>query len=122
MKNATIFNRSLCVYIILIFTFVLFYVTEANGQNQRRNRPPLTPTLGLDLGIMELDTPEFTLKLVKASQTIAALEPKSAEGFYFTPRRPARNAGRQYVLSSGRYQPSNSVRQRNYLDRAVNRG
>ena len=34
---------------------------------------------------MELDTPDFTLKLVKASQTVAALQSKSGKGFDFTP-------------------------------------
>jgi hypothetical protein len=34
---------------------------------------------------LDLDTPDFKLRLVKASQTIAALEPKSAPGFDFTP-------------------------------------
>src|SRR2546421_2755756 len=46
---------------------------------------PLPPTLGLDQGYLEFDTPEFKVKLVKASQTIAALQPKNAEGFDFTP-------------------------------------
>src|SRR6185369_3495200 len=32
-----------------------------------------------------LDTPDFNLKLVKESQTVAALEPKSVPGFDFTP-------------------------------------
>src|SRR6185503_14646084 len=53
--------------------------------------PPPTPTLGLDHGILTVDTPEFTLRLVKDSQTIAALQPKGAKGrdantpFDFTP-------------------------------------
>src|SRR5215216_2375364 len=34
---------------------------------------------------LEFDTPDFKLKLVEASQTVAALEPKSAAGFDFTP-------------------------------------
>src|SRR5207247_7233540 len=46
---------------------------------------PLPPTLGLEQGYLEFDTPDFKLKLVKASQTIAALQPKGADGFDFTP-------------------------------------
>ena len=46
---------------------------------------PLPPTLGLDQGYLEFDTPDFKLKLVKASQTVAALQPKGADGFDFTP-------------------------------------
>src|SRR5690242_18623092 len=37
---------------------------------------PANPTLGLEQGTLNFDTPDFTLKLVKASQTIAAMEPK----------------------------------------------
>ena len=39
----------------------------------------------LDQGIVEYNTPEFTLRLVRSSQTVAALEPKTAGGFDFTP-------------------------------------
>ncbi|HZI62198.1 MAG TPA: DUF5695 domain-containing protein, partial [Pyrinomonadaceae bacterium] len=34
---------------------------------------------------LDLETPDFKLKLSKASQTVAALEPKNASGFDFTP-------------------------------------
>src|SRR5262245_15954778 len=50
-----------------------------------------TPTLGLEHGTLDFDTPDFTLRLVKDSQTIAALQPKGAKGadantpFDFTP-------------------------------------
>jgi hypothetical protein len=63
------------------------------GQN-RRPEPTPTPTLGLEQGYLEFDTPDFTLKLVKASQTIAALQPKGGNGFDFTPAdRLERRAG-----------------------------
>jgi Family of unknown function (DUF5695) len=39
----------------------------------------------LDQGLVTLDTQQFTLKLVRSSQTVAALLPKGAEGFDFTP-------------------------------------
>ncbi|HVU37691.1 MAG TPA: DUF5695 domain-containing protein [Opitutales bacterium] len=52
---------------------------------QGRRGPPSPPTLGLDQGFLEFDTPDFHLKLVKASQTVAALEAKSPEAFDFTP-------------------------------------
>lgn len=42
-------------------------------------------TLGLEQGITELQTQAFRLKLVKASQTVAALSPVSMPGFDFTP-------------------------------------
>ncbi len=59
---------------------------------QGRGQPaPPPPTLGLESGTIDFDTPDFTLKLVRASQTIAALQPKGAKGmdadtpFDFTP-------------------------------------
>ncbi len=39
----------------------------------------------LNEGMLTLDTPDFNLVLVKTSQTIAALKPKSATDFDFTP-------------------------------------
>ena len=62
---------------------------EAQGRGQ--TAPPPPPTLGLQNGTLDFDTPDFTLKLVKDSQTIAALQPKGAKGmdantpFDFTP-------------------------------------
>jgi hypothetical protein len=51
------------------------------GGRRGRGQMNATPTLGLDQGLMEIDTPDFTLKLVKASQTIAALEPKGVKPY-----------------------------------------
>lgn len=42
-------------------------------------------TLGLDQGTLDLQTQAFRLKLVKASQTVAALSPVTLPGFDFTP-------------------------------------
>jgi len=39
----------------------------------------------LSQGIQEFDTPDFSLSLVRSSQTVAALKPKAANGFDFTP-------------------------------------
>jgi hypothetical protein len=47
--------------------------------------PDADSTLNLESGTLDFDTPDFMLKLVKASQTIAALQPKGASGFDFTP-------------------------------------
>jgi hypothetical protein len=52
---------------------------------QRRARPAPTPGPMLSDGTLTLDTPGFNLKLVKSSQTVAALSPKAAPGFDFTP-------------------------------------
>src|SRR5580704_9598925 len=39
----------------------------------------------LEQGTVNFDTPDFTLSLVRSSQTVAALKPKGADGFDFTP-------------------------------------
>src|SRR5215472_7332193 len=66
-------------------------VELSGAVTQGRGAPPPSPTLGLDHGTLTFDTPDFTLKLVKDSQTVAALEPKGAKSvdpaapFDFTP-------------------------------------
>src|SRR4051794_31023213 len=54
------------------------------AQESRSKTPPM-PGPMLSDGMLTLDTPEFKLVLVKSSQTIAALNPKSATDFDFTP-------------------------------------
>jgi hypothetical protein len=43
------------------------------------------PTLGLHQGLLTLETADLQVDLVEASQTVAALRPKGASGFDFTP-------------------------------------
>ncbi len=64
-------------------------VVAQQGGGRGNQPPPPPPTLGLDAGVLTFDTPDFTLKLVTASQTIAALEPKGVPTYTPTPR-PAR--------------------------------
>lgn len=70
---------------LLLTCVVLTLPDAASGQGRRGRAAAGPPTLGLDQGSIELDTPDFNLKLVKVSQTVAALEPKGADGFDFTP-------------------------------------
>src|SRR5437667_1593371 len=72
-------------YLIISGLFASLLFVQSSYAQQPSPTPPLPPTLGLDQGYLEFDTPDFKLKLVKASQTIAALQPKSADGFDFTP-------------------------------------
>jgi hypothetical protein len=67
----------------LLFACLWSAATVA-GQQLPVQKPPV-PGPMLDQGIMTLNTPEFTLKLVRSSQTVAALLPKAANGFDFTP-------------------------------------
>lgn len=66
-------------------------LTVNQGQG-RGNQPPPPPTLGLDEGTLEFDTPDFILRIVRASQTIAALEPRGVPTYTPTPT-PARGRG-----------------------------
>ncbi|MGH9802176.1 MAG: DUF5695 domain-containing protein, partial [Blastocatellia bacterium] len=72
---------------ILLALMIFPFVHQAQNQQGQPGRPAPTPTptLGLEQGYLEFDTPDFTLKLVKASQTIATLQPKGGNGFDFTP-------------------------------------
>src|SRR5262245_5866541 len=81
--------------VVVFFVAALAMTLHARPQQTQgrgpQGPPPPTPTLGLDHGTFDFDTPDFTLKLVKDSQTVAALQPKGAKGvdantpFDFTP-------------------------------------
>ena len=62
----------------------LALAAPAAAQEKKPKAPP-TPGPMLEQGTMDLDTPDFTLTLVRSSQTVAALKPKNAGGFDFTP-------------------------------------
>src|SRR5579863_9708648 len=63
---------------------ILLVACLAQAQGQQHRQPP-TPGPMLEQGTVDYDTPDFTLTLVKSSQTVAALKPKGAGGFDFTP-------------------------------------
>jgi hypothetical protein len=56
----------------------------APGQ-EKPHQPSAIPGPMLAQGTVDFDTPDFTLSLVRSSQTVAALKPKGADGFDFTP-------------------------------------
>ena len=79
-----------CAIILLSLSLSLLpgpvtWTTQAQNQRPQNQAPPPPPTLGLEQGYSEFDTPDFKLKLVKSSQTIAALQPKNSGTFDFTP-------------------------------------
>lgn len=70
------------------FFFVLLLcaaLTTLVAAQESHSKTPPTPGPMLNEGMLTLDTPDFNLVLVKSSQTIAALKPKSATDFDFTP-------------------------------------
>jgi len=48
---------------------------------RQRQKEPATPGPMLEQGYLDLDTPAFSLRLVRSSQTVAALRPKGAGDF-----------------------------------------
>src|SRR5438094_103835 len=86
--NTRIHRNSILVASLLLSLLTIHLdpvFTRAQNSQAQNQAPPAPPTLGLDQGYIDLDTPDFTLRLVKASQTVAALQPKSGSSFDFTP-------------------------------------
>jgi len=77
---------SLCLGIFLLLTLVFTRLGTAQDQAAKpAEKKPLTPGPMLAQGTVDFDTPDFTLTLVRSSQTVAALKPKGADNFDFTP-------------------------------------
>ena len=80
---ARIFN---CVFqsCCLMLAFWAMSHGLATAQEEKKKQPP-TPGPMLAQGTQDFDTPDFTLTLVRSSQTVAALKPKGGSDFDFTP-------------------------------------
>jgi hypothetical protein len=83
MKNINLSSVAYRLLFTIIIASLLTYSMEAQSPWERLADEE--GTLGLDKGFIETGTPEFNIKLVRASQTIAALEPAGYESFDFTP-------------------------------------
>jgi len=77
--------------------FILCFSIFSPAQKQGAKSPPV-PGPMLNQGIENYDTPDFTLSLVRSSQTIAALKPKGGDGFDFTPGEITLKKGEPVVL------------------------
>jgi hypothetical protein len=78
--------RTLCVGGVGVLVMMLsLAAAPASAQTQRGRGARGPDMLGLDQGYVEFDTPDFLLRLVRNSQTAAALLPKGGQGFDFTP-------------------------------------
>ena len=77
-------NRQLTGLRTFVFAIVCFMSINAVAQRSNDKKPP-TPGPMLEQGVANYNTPEFRLTLVRSSQTVAALKPKGADGFDFTP-------------------------------------
>jgi len=80
----TLCRNIAAVRIVFTLSFILTAVIVCAAQ-EKKEKAPATPGPMLAQGTIDLDTPDFTLTLVRSSQTVAALKPKGADGFDFTP-------------------------------------
>src|SRR5437660_8458021 len=69
----------------LAFLCITAATTWLVGAQGRQKHEPPTPGPMLEQGYIDLDTPAFSFRLVRSSQTVAALKPKGAGDFDFTP-------------------------------------
>ena len=75
--------RRVCLLVgLLAMTVSLFGIAQVQAQDDKEE---ITPTLGLNQGFLQYETPNFNLELVQASQTVSALRPKGTGDFDFTP-------------------------------------
>lgn len=74
-----------CVCLLACLCLASGIVVLAAGAQERAEKKPPTPGPMLEQGMIDIDTPDFELSLVKSSETVAALKPKGAGGFDFTP-------------------------------------
>jgi hypothetical protein len=68
----------------LVASIVCWMATITLAQ-RAGDKKAATPGPMLNQGTVSYETPDFTLSLVRSSQTVAALKPKGADGFDFTP-------------------------------------
>ncbi len=82
--NKTLFGPA-SVALACLLLLCLLPAIQYGAVAQRGGGAPPAPGPMLNDGSIDIDTPDFTLTLVRSSQTVAALKPKGAEGFDFTP-------------------------------------
>ncbi len=81
----SLFRRYLLSFLsVLVFLEVLSFAASPQGSVGEEAQPTLGPMLLSD-GTISLNTPDFTLVLVRSSQTVAALKTNTSEAFDFTP-------------------------------------
>ncbi|MBZ5498771.1 MAG: hypothetical protein LAP85_20425 [Acidobacteriia bacterium] len=75
---------------ITVLAFLLLLCAMPGRRNEaaaqaKKGAAQATPGPMLEQGLIELNTPDFSLSLVRSSQTMAGLKPKGGDGFDFTP-------------------------------------
>ena len=82
LRNTSRKSKILAALALLSIAAAAILIGRA--QEPQKKEPP-TPGPMLQQGFLDLDTPAFSLRLVRSSQTVAALKPKGADDFDFTP-------------------------------------
>jgi len=96
--NGNPMSLSGSIAIVRVHSEALTPAQILNNFNEDKDRfgatIPVAPVDMLSDGTIDLDTPDFNLRLVRSSQTVAALNPKGAGTFDFTPadRLPSRKS------------------------------
>jgi hypothetical protein len=84
MKHRVFRCASMMLGCLLLLGLISAFQNKGDAQERKRKAPP-TPGPMLAEGVINLDTPDFDLSLVRSSQTVASFKPKGAGGFDFTP-------------------------------------
>ncbi len=86
MRSSAFFSHKFC-FAAVLFLCSFFQLKPVLAQSPAWKAIAAKPsTLGLEQGLLTFNIPGFKLQLVKASQTVAALEPLSVKDFDFTPK------------------------------------
>lgn len=80
-----IFRSSIGLKALLFPLLLISTGNKANAQNPWEKLAKKQSTLGLEKGFSTYDAGPFNLKLVKSSQTVASLQPKTVKDFDFVP-------------------------------------
>ena len=78
-------------------------MTASAHAQEPHKKLPATPGPMLSQGTQQFETPDFKLTLVKSSQTLAALKPKGAGDFDFTPGDLLVERSPKWIFSSRRH-------------------
>lgn len=84
MRTRNLFTRNAGRILVPFALIIAVAASSSQGQEPAPKKLPV-PGPMLAAGIEDFDTPDFTLSLVRSAQVVAALKPKGAEGFDFTP-------------------------------------
>lgn len=102
MNKATV-NRTIFKHLLIPSVLVAWLCLPlvSMGQDPWKALEKRPPTLGLEKGISIYHIPDFTLKLVNASQTVAALIPSADTAFDFTPGKRLKQRSSQFMYQLG---------------------